>query len=197
MGRNVLRKLLASLMLTLAAGSPALANPDVWVTTSYLYRLKEGSVTGLAMDWEFDPVASSFLFDQVDTDMDGVVTAMEAQVMKTGVLGMLAEKNWHLHVMADGVPMPFSLESFEPVFEPDHLMLKFNVVFDEPVDYRSMEMITSLHDDETFFDFSFAPDDFLKVEGPFDPLCGFVVGPGQDLLDGHASTIALRCGEQP
>lgn len=191
------RLLSALLALMVVAGPSALANPDVWVTTRHLFTMNDDSVTGLSIDWEFDPIASSFFFDQFDMNDDRVVTDTEAQAMVTEIFGSLAETNWHLHVMADGKPVSFTIESLEPLVGRDRLTLAFHITFDEPVDYRSTEMITSLHDDETFFDFSHAGEGFLKVEGPFDSRCRFVVGSGRDLLEGHTSTITLSCGEEP
>ncbi len=193
----VLARIPFVIALVLAAGRPVSANPDVWVTTSYLFRMTENALTGLAVDWHFDPFASSFLFEHVDTDGDGIATASETEVLKTGILAELASRNWYLHLLADDTPLAFTLVDVEPVVEPERLAVTFDFAFDDAVDYRTTDVVASLHDREVFFDFSFAESDFLKVEGALDPSCAFVAGPGRGPTAGHFSTITLRCGDPP
>ena len=192
-GRFALRAVLAMLFLTPAA----LANPDVWISTSYLYRTDGERVTGLDIDWEFDAFASSYLLDEVDRDGDGLVSDVEALELESDIFGPFAEFDWFLHATAGGEPAPFSVAWLDSRFDSDRLVVRLGVLFDEPVPYLASEIVTSLHDDEVFFDFSPAANDFLAVEGPLDPSCRFVVGPGEGLLAGHHSTIALRCGDPP
>ncbi|MCY4607604.1 MAG: DUF1007 family protein [bacterium] len=187
----MLRKFLIPAFLALVASPPVLANPDVWVTTNWHVQMAGHSVTGLTLDWTFDAFASSYLFTTFDADGDGTVTNQEAQAKEDELFAPIAEQDWYLTILGDGAPVSWHLQHVEPVFEPDHFGLKLTVSFDG----LQAPFAASLHDDVLFFDFSFAGDDFLTVEGPVDPACRFVAGPGEGALEGHTSTITLRCGD--
>lgn len=185
----MLRKFLMPAFLALVVSQPVLANPDVWVTTNWHVRMADHSVAGLTLDWTFDPFASSFLFTTFDTDGDGTVSNQEAQAKEDELFAPIAEQDWYLFILGDGEPVSWHLQHVETVFDPDHFGLRLVVVIDDP----QTPFSASLRDDVLFFDFAFAGDDFLTVEGPVDPTCRFVAGAGEGALGGHTSTITLRC----
>lgn len=187
----MLRKFLMPAFLALVASPPVLANPDVWVTTNWHVRMADHSVAGLTLDWTFDPFASSFLFTTFDTDGDGTVTSQEAQAKEEELFAPIAEEDWYLAILSDGEPIPWHLQHVETVFDPDRFGLRLFVVIDDP----QTPFAASLNDDVLFFDFAFAEDDFLTVEGSVDPACRFAAGAGEDAFEGHTSTITLRCGD--
>ena len=187
----MLRKFLIPATLALVAGTPVLANPDVWVTTNWHIRMADHSVAGLTLEWTFDPFASSYLFTTFDTDGDGTVSSQEAQAKEEGLFAPLAEQDWYLTILGDGEPVSWHLQHVETVFDPDHFGLRLAIVLDDPQAPFSVGLL----DDSLFFDFSFAEDDFLTVEGPVDPACRFVAGAGEGAFGSHSSTITLRCGD--
>ncbi len=190
----MLRKFLMSAMAALAAlavGAPARANPDVWVTTNWHIRMADHAVAGLTLEWTFDPFASSFLFTTFDTDGDGTVSGQEAQEKEEELFAPIAQKNWYLTILGAGDSVPWHLEHVETVFDPDHFGLRLAIVLDDP----QAPFSARLHDDFLFFDFSFAGENSLTVEGPVDPACRFVAGAGEGAFGMHSSTITLRCGD--
>lgn len=187
----MLRKFLMPATLAFVAPPPVLANPDVWVTTNWHVRMAEHSVTGLTLDWTFDPFASSFLFTTFDTDGDGTVSSQEAQAKEEELFAPIAEQDWYLTILGNGEPVSWHLQDVETVLDPDHFGLRLTVSLDD----IEAPFAASLHDDVLFFDFAFAGDEFLTVEGPVDPACRFVAGAGEGAFEGHTSTITLRCGD--
>lgn len=187
----MLRKFLMSTFLALVTSPPVLANPDVWVTTTWHFRMADQSTSGITLEWTFDPFASSYLFTVFDADGDGTVTSEEARANEDGLFAPLAEQDWYLTILEGGEPVSWHVQHVEPVFEPEHFGLRLTVSLDD----LQAPFAASLHDDILFFDFSFAGDGFLTVEGPLDPACRFAAGPGEGAFEGHTSTITLRCGD--
>ncbi len=189
----MLRKFLVSTFLVLVASSPVLANPDVWVTTNWQVQVADRSVTGLTLEWTFDPFASSYLFSTFDANGDGTVTSQEAQAKEDELFAPMAEQDWYLTVLGNGEPVSWHLQHVEPLFDPDHFGLRLTVTLDDV----EAPFAASLHDTTLFFDFSFAGDDFLTVKGPVDLACRFVAGAGEGTFREYASTITFRCGDLP
>ncbi len=187
------RKFLMSIFPVLVVSSPVLANPDVWVTTTWHFRMAEQSASGLTLEWTFDPFASSYLFNAFDADGDGTVTNEEARAKENALLAPLAGQDWYLTIQGGGEPVSWHVRHVEPVFEREHFGLRLTISLDD----LQAPFAASLHDDILFFDFSFAGNDFLTVEGSLDPACRFVAGPGAGAFEGHVSTITLRCGDPP
>ncbi|MDE0046988.1 MAG: DUF1007 family protein [bacterium] len=187
----MLRKFLMLAILALVASPPVLANPDVWVTTNWHIRMADHSVAGLTLEWTFDPFASRFLFTTFDTDGDGTVSSQEAQAKEEELFAPIAEQDWYLTILGNGEPVSWHLQHAETVFDPDHFGLRLTIVLDDP----QAPFSARLRDDLLFFDFSFADDGFLTVEGSVDPACRFVAGAGEGVFEGYMSTITLRCGD--
>ena len=189
----MLRKFLMSTFLALVTSTPVLANPDVWVTTTWHFRMSDQSASGFTLEWTFDPFASSYLFTVFDADGDGTVTSEEAQANEDGLFAPLAEQDWYLTILGSDESATWHVQHVEPVFEPEQFGLRLTISLDN----LQAPFAASLHDDILFFDFSFAGDGFLTVEGPLDPTCRFVAGRGEGAFEGHFSTITLHCGDPP
>ncbi|MEM1160970.1 MAG: hypothetical protein AAGJ28_08560, partial [Pseudomonadota bacterium] len=92
-------------------------------------------------------------------------------------------------------PIGTSVDGFRPWIDGDLLVFSFNAVPQDPVAYRQGPVSLSLYDRTIYFDFSFAEDNFLLVDGPFDPACRFRIESGDWPLEAHKKTVVLLCGE--
>ena len=70
---HLVTTILASLLvaLSLAAPSPARANPHVWVEAWMTFEFEDHRVKGLAFTWRFDEYYSSHTIQSYDRDGDG------------------------------------------------------------------------------------------------------------------------------
>ena len=186
--------LLAGLSCLLLAGA-ARANPDVWASYAVVYRLEHRTAVGLTLEWRFDPFFSHRAMTAFDENGDGAFDGDEAGRLEAELVEPLARRGFYLHVLAGGEPRAFSLATFEPALEGSSLVYRFTVDFEPPVPYAREPLVVSLHDAEVYYDFAFAPEDFLLVQGMLEPDCGFRVGPGTGPLSGHRRTITLACAE--
>ena len=185
--------LLGGLVVALAVKT-ALANPDVWVKTTSVYHIEDGAVTGLTVEWRFDPYSSNQTISIFDADGDGVFSAEEADQLRVLTFKPLRAKAFHLHVVVDNEPRAFTVGDFAPRIEDHILVFRFTARFDPPIRYTSEPLIVSFHDRAIVFDFTFAETDFLLVDGSIDPACRFRIGRGEGSLSGHARAVSILCG---
>lgn len=169
------------------------ANPDVWIEVAYLLRFDETALTDIESAWVFDPFLSSRATAQFDTDQDGAFSQAEAGALRAALFDPLAEAGYFLRLVAGERPRPTRLKEFRPNVEEGRLTFRFSLTPETPLVYRESPIALATHDPETYYDFTLAEGDFLRVDGPFDPACRFQVGPGA--IEAVSQSIMLRCQE--
>ena len=187
------RLFLAALAASIAG--PAAANPDVWVTANYILRLDESAVTELTVNWRFDPYYSDYAIYQYDLDSDGAFSGEELAPLSADLLEPLEDAGYFTTLTAGSLAAPASIPSAEATIDGGALVITYTVRPKQPIAYRDTPISFSLHDEEVFFDFSLAEEDFLLVDGPLDPSCRFRVQRGEGLQKGHRQVISLSCEE--
>lgn len=193
--RNRTRALAVGLALLCGLAPPAHANPDVWVRVGYVARFNDAGMTGLQIEWTFDPYFSSRAISQIDTDGNRRLSADEAKRLRTEFFDPLSEQMYFAHVVLGETNVEVTADYLGAEIEDEHLVTRFDVIPEGPLDYRAAPVSFSLHDEEIFFDFSLADENFLLVEGPFDPACRFQVKAGEGPLNGHRQSVVLVCSE--
>ena len=181
------------LFLACASAPMAIANPDVWVTTKYRINFSETAMTSVEIEWLFDVFFSSRAISQFDANANNAFSDAEVLNLKEAIFDPLAEKSYFLQLLSGQTKLEHRLDRMSPSIEGDRLAVTFVVKPVDPVDYREAPVSIAIHDDETFFDFSLATEDFLRVDGPFDGSCRFRVQAGQGALQGVSQTVVLLC----
>ena len=184
-----------AIVLVCGAAPGAMANPDVWVKVKYTLNFDETSLTGLKIDWLFDPFFSNRAIQQFDKDRDRQLSDAEVAALRAEFFDHFEDKKYFLHVLVPDTPAPMRNESFLAKADAEQFALSLVLVPETPIAYRNGPVIIGTYDDAIFFDFTLADEDFLRVEGPFDPACRFQIRPGDGPLTGQKQAIALLCEE--
>lgn len=189
------RGIALGLALGCGAALPASANPDVWVKIKYLLTFNDTALTGLDIDWTFDPFLSSWALEQFDSDEDGAFSAEETTALRAQLFDTLADQSYFVQVLAGETSQVMGVERFAASVAADQIVLAFTLVPETPIDYRAAPVTIGTYDDEIFFDFTLADEAPLRVDGPFDAACRFRVQAGEGALDGASQAVVLLCGE--
>jgi ABC-type uncharacterized transport system substrate-binding protein len=160
----VLRFLLVA-ALALFAATSARAHPHVWVTMkSELLYAPEGSVTGVRHAWTFDDMFSTFATQGLESKEKGKFTREELAPLAQVNVESLKEYDYFTLAYVNGKktelgqPIDYWLE-----FTDGLLTLHFTLPFKTPVKPHSLNL--EMYDPTWFVDFSFAPNDPVKLVG--------------------------------
>lgn len=194
---HVVTTILASLLvaLSLAAPSPARANPHVWVEAWMTFEFEDHRVKGLAFTWRFDEYYSSHTIQSYDRDGDGFLVRPEMRALRAGMFDPLGESDYHLHVWAGGVKRQgHEIDRFTARIVEKRLVIDFSVPVAPPADPGEGPVVVSLLDHKNEVDFGFAPSGFLRVMGGLEPGCKFRLARGKGEQAGHPRPVTLKCG---
>ncbi|MEM6664179.1 MAG: DUF1007 family protein [Pseudomonadota bacterium] len=188
---------IVAIAFTLGVGltGPAAANPDIWVTVKHVLRFDDAALTEISMDWTFDKYTSDRAISHFDADGDGAFSDDEAKSLRVEAFDPLAQNDYFVQLETADQAIGTSVDGFRPWIDGDLLVFSFNAVPQDPVAYRQGPVSLSLYDRTIYFDFSFAEENFLLVDGPFDTACRFRIESGDWPLEAHKKTVVLLCGE--
>lgn len=188
------RPVAAGLVAACAFVSPVVANPDIWVSVKYLLRFDDTAMTQMEIDWRFDQYASNRISGVFDGDSDGVFSQDELEELRVRAFDPLAKHRYHMRIFSGKSPVMFKIGDFAAEIDRDNrVILSFTLSPQTPMDYRTVPISFSQRDLSSYYDFSFAEAEYLRVAGPFDPACRFKVRPGDGPLEGDRNAIALLC----
>jgi ABC-type uncharacterized transport system substrate-binding protein len=149
----------------LFAASSAQAHPHVWVTMkSELIYAADGSVTGVRHAWTFDDMFSTFATQGLESKEKGKFTREELAPLAQVNVESLKDYDYFTLAYVNGKktelgqPVDYWLE-----FTDGLLTLHFTLPFKTPVKPQSLNF--EMYDPSWFVDFSFAPNDPVKLVG--------------------------------
>lgn len=193
--RTMIGQLLTAAMLLVLGSTGALANPDVWVKVGMIYRFENSKVTGITYEWQFDEFFSSRTIGSFDADNDGELEPAEIDLLRAGAFDPLADYGYFVHVWEGGTKRGDpEIEEFTARADDGHLIYRFTVALDPPIDPGAGDVVASLHDESIFVDFEFREEGFLLVQGAMDPGCKFRIARGKGAQSGHRQPVTLNCG---
>src|SRR6201997_5178464 len=106
---KILRTLLGSLAMLVAAMAAAQAHPHVWVTmTSELVYAPDGSVTGVRHAWAFDDMFSAFATQGLETKQKGVFTREDLAPLAQVNVDSLKDFDYFTYAKVDGKKTEFN-----------------------------------------------------------------------------------------
>ena len=152
-----MRALLA-LLACLAATSPALAHPHVWITAkAELVYGPDGKVAALRHHWTFDEAYSAFAVQGLDANGDGKLSREELQPFATTSMESLTEFGYFTTVKAAGLKQKLGPPRADWMsYEGNRLTLHFEMPLDKAAPPKLVVMEVA---DPTFF------VDFTPSEG--------------------------------
>jgi ABC-type uncharacterized transport system substrate-binding protein len=167
-----LRSVLAIAALALSVSSAA-AHPHVWIEMSsdVLFDDK-GQVSAVTVEWTFDDGYAQMALDGLDTDGDGVYSAMELDALTRENMVSLKDYDYFLHAFADGKPLRFQ-QAKDPgqIYSNDRLKLYFTVPLETPLDPKKNDFYFRIYDPEFFIAMDYIKDEPVTAQGPIPAGC--------------------------
>ncbi|MBP5855941.1 DUF1007 family protein [Marivibrio halodurans] len=148
----------AMFLLAVSAGV-ARAHPHVWILAEAVLTQTDGKVTGVRLDWSFDPFFSTVLYEDFDWNDDGRFDTEERRAMRDGAFAGLSAVGWFTDVRVDGEPWPVrATDDFDVRISPDDgtVTYELTLAFDEPTDPVATSVTLSLYDPEYYISLEFA-----------------------------------------
>lgn len=158
---------LAVLAALLAAGSPALAHPHVWVKAkAEIVYDSNGKVTGVGHAWTFDPAYSAYSVQGLDKNNDGKLTPDELQELATLNTESLAEFGYFTTLKANGAKQEFeSPRDYSMAFDNGQITLKFQLPLKTPAQ-GNRAVSLEVYDPSYFVSFELTEgDDPVRLAG--------------------------------
>jgi ABC-type uncharacterized transport system substrate-binding protein len=157
----------ASLLL---GATPAAAHPHVWIDAFVEVLFTDDKITGLRINWTFDPFFTGMATADFDANQDGVLDPQEASTLAALSAENLKESGFFSKVWLDGDPLTIeAVDDFRVWLADDRLHYAFVVAMPSPVDPITTSLDISLYD-PTFY-VEITPDviDPLRVKGSRPP----------------------------
>jgi ABC-type uncharacterized transport system substrate-binding protein len=152
------------LLATLAAVSPAIAHPHVWVTirAELLYR-PDGRIEAIRHAWTFDESYSAFATQGL-ADAAGKIDPVQARELAQTNIESLAENGYFTNLRAGGTKQGFdSPRDAEIGLDGKLLTLRFTLPVKAPPEAN--RLLLDVYDPTFFVDFSVAEgDDAVRLK---------------------------------
>ena len=162
---KILRTVLGSLAMLVAAIGAAQAHPHVWVTaTSELVYAPDGSVTGVRHAWAFDDMFSAFATQGIETKQKGVFTREDLAPLAQVNVDSLKDFDYFTYAKANGKKAEFDGPAdYWLEYKNEVLTLHFTLPFKAPV--KANNLAIEIYDPTYFVDFALAEKDPVKLVG--------------------------------
>ena len=162
---KILRTVLGSLAMLVAAIGAAQAHPHVWVTaTSELVYAPDGSVTGVRHAWAFDDMFSAFATQGIETKQKGVFTREDLAPLAQVNVDSLKDFDYFTYAKANGKKAEFDGPAdYWLEYKNEVLTLHFTLPFKAPL--KAKNRAIEIYDPTYFVDFALAEKDPVKLVG--------------------------------
>jgi ABC-type uncharacterized transport system substrate-binding protein len=154
MGRQALGLgLAAALVVFLAGAGRAAAHPHIWIEHFLTVVMGPGGVEGIRFAWEFDPLFSSLIFQEFDTDRDKKFSPAEVRAIEAKHLGNLKTYDYFVEIRVQGQVVPIAVRDFQvSVGNAGQVMYAFTVPVKGPASSSSLDI--AVHDPTYFTAFA-------------------------------------------
>jgi ABC-type uncharacterized transport system substrate-binding protein len=163
----MIRRLGLTLAALVAAGTPALAHPHVWVTArAELLYAPDGKVTAVRHAWTFDKGYSAFITQGLDRNGDGKLTPDELQELAQENTSSLGDFDYFTVLKANGAKQDFDAPR-EPAmaYAGDEVTLSYVLPLKAPAT-GGRALTLEIYDPTFFVAFGLAPgEDAVKLAG--------------------------------
>jgi ABC-type uncharacterized transport system substrate-binding protein len=114
------------LLLCILSPVLVLAHPHMFIDTELEVRLRGETLQGLLVTWHFDPMFSSAIRADFDTDRNGVFSPEETSAVYQGAFSNLQSSSYFIFVDVKGeIISPTSIEDFQVRVEDGRLVYSF------------------------------------------------------------------------
>lgn len=143
-------RVVTALSILLIGSSGVAAHPHLWITAHVAPRFDAAGLTGFAVDWQFDELASANLVMVYDLDRDSTLSAAESRDVEERSFSKMGDQGYYSVILRDGrrVTTPEPRE-FRAAIENDTFHYRFFLPF--RVAWRDIPRLTFVAFDETYF----------------------------------------------
>ncbi len=146
--------------------SQAAAHPHIWsnAVAHFLYG-PDGSVTGVAQTWIFDPGYSSFATENLDTNHDGKLSAEELQGLVDANMNDLAAYHYFTSFFVQDRLLELKgVDDARGSMAADgRFTLSFNAMLQQPVNPGDSSVSLKVYDPSFFIDMEYLSDETLAA----------------------------------
>jgi ABC-type uncharacterized transport system substrate-binding protein len=159
------RSLLFSFFMIVFATMLA-AHPHVFVENHVTVVFDEQGLTGFALEWVFDDIASAGFILDYDTNRDGKFSVQEAAVMKKEAFDNLRNYGYMTDITIDDQPFKVQfVKDFRPAIIDGLLAYRFTIPCHVTAIATPKRITIAVYDQEYFIDFSLIKDK-IRLKSP-------------------------------
>ena len=166
-------------LLSLAAATPAMAHPHVWIEMrSDIVLNDRGQISAVNLMWTFDDAYAQVALDGLDKNGDGVYDPSELEPLTKENLDSLKDYNYFTYIrfnnqkQAIGTPVDAG-----QIYSNNKLQLHMQVPLVMPLDPTKGEFVLKVYDPDFYIAFDYPKDEPVSVIGTLPQGCQLVVKP--------------------
>ena len=146
--------------------TPAAAHPHVWIDAFVEVLFAGDRITGLRINWSFDPFFTGMATADFDTNQDGILDQEEAAKLAALSAENLKESGFFSNVWLDGDPLTIhAVDDFKVGLAAGRLTYAFVIAMPVPVDPAKTSLDVSLYDPTFYVEITPDPIDPLRFAG--------------------------------
>jgi ABC-type uncharacterized transport system substrate-binding protein len=134
----------------------AVAHPHVWIDYSATAQMTGSKITAIRETWTFTKTYPfSLVGDFSDAPTSGPMDAKHTALIYKQAFSNLRTVNYFTHVFANGKEAPVGeARDFAVAVEDKHMVYRFLVPLNKPVDVKASKVTVGIWDDSFFVDFN-------------------------------------------
>lgn len=166
-------------LLSLAAATPAMAHPHVWVEMrSDLVLNDKGQVSAVNLMWTFDDAYAQMALEGLDTNGDGVYDPSELEPLTRENIDSLKDYGYFTYVRYNGQKQAIGAPvDAGQIYSNNKLQLHMQVPLLMPLDPAKGAFVLKIYDPDFFIAFDYPKQDPVSVIGTLPQGCELVVKP--------------------
>lgn len=173
-----MRRAAVAVLALLLAPAAAQAHPHVLIDSHVIVQFEAGKITALQMGWKFDPVYSSSLVQDYDSDKSGTLSPAEIATLEREAFQDTAPSGYFTYAQVDGKPVTWpKADSFKVMTFKDSLLYAFRLKLPQPVDPRKQAFRVSTYEESYYIDIDFPNDAAIQLIGDGAAGCRATLSP--------------------
>lgn len=166
-------------LFSLAAATPAMAHPHVWIEMrSDIVLNDKGQISAVNLMWTFDDAYAQMALDGLDKNGDGVYDPSELEPLTRENLDSLKDYNYFTYVRFNGQKQAIGAPvDAGQIYSNNKLQLHMQVPLLTPLDPAKGAFVLKIYDPDFFIAFDYPKQEPVSVIGTLPQGCALLVKP--------------------